>query len=341
MPEKTVFPVTVDSAHKSGKISIKPYVDNKIKNMGLENYDLVVHDGVFHEEQLAAIETNGVTRYLTGLNEFAPEIKLIQDEKVKKAKIKEIRQIVAQLEKELATNIVDPTDDKFWDKVELLRPNNHDFWSKISIRCGNKDIPLDPVKDSFDLIKIYAIEAGGFPLIAPSYEMARMMDKPPKFYLDKATETIAIKTELSKLRNKALSELQKLYDTNPNKLLYVAKCVDGTSAQYKKTTPNDVVYDNMDKYITGNGIEKNLKRAALTFTEASELDMETLKLKALVKDASFYRFIILKSDGHIYDVETGSLLGKNIQECVEYFRNPLNDSVLQPIMKKVEKMWNQ
>ena len=47
--------------------------------MGLEKYGLSLHDGVYHEEQLACIENNGIKRYVTGLNEFAPEIKLIKD----------------------------------------------------------------------------------------------------------------------------------------------------------------------------------------------------------------------------------------------------------------------
>ena len=43
--------------------------------MGLENYGLSLFDGVTHQEQLACLEINGIVRYLTGLNEFAPEVK--------------------------------------------------------------------------------------------------------------------------------------------------------------------------------------------------------------------------------------------------------------------------
>ena len=48
--------------------------------------------------------------------------------------------------------------------------------------------------------------------IAKSYEDARSKAVPPKFYLDKEEETVMVRTEYKKLRNKALSELQKLYD---------------------------------------------------------------------------------------------------------------------------------
>jgi len=116
---------------KSGAISVKPYFDPEVSNLGLEKYGMSLYDGVFHEEQLACIERNGIMRYLTGLNEFAPEVKLIQDTETRDAKIKEIRSVVAQLEKELAANIVDPADPDFWNKVKLLRHDNHEFWGKI------------------------------------------------------------------------------------------------------------------------------------------------------------------------------------------------------------------
>ena len=52
--------------------------------------------------------------------------------------------------------------------------------------------------------------------------------------------------------------MQTLYDTNTTKLMYVAKIVDVNSSQYIKTTPNDILYENMDLYINGEGCEKTL-----------------------------------------------------------------------------------
>lgn len=324
---------------KSGSITIKPFFDPNKQNLGLEKYGLSLFDGVFHEEQLACIERNGIKRYITGLNEFAPEIKLIADKEVKEAKIKEIRTVVAQLERELATNVIDPEDPDFWNKVVLLQPNNHEFWEKISIRCGNESVFLDPTKDPYDLIKLYAIDAGGFSIVCKSFEEARSKAVPPKFYLDRYVDTVSTKTEVSKIRNKALSELIKMFDKNQNKLFYVCKVVDGNSVQYKKTTPNDVLYDNMDKFITGQGIEGNLRRAAQTFLDACNLDMETLKIRSLIKDATFYKFITAKSDGFIYHTDSASMMGRNPAECLEYLKNPLHDSVLLDLTKKIEKFW--
>lgn len=319
-------------------IAIRPYVDNAKSNMGLEKYEQALFDGIFHEEQLACLEINGIKRYLTGLNEFAPEVKKLPEEE-REATIKEIRRIVSQLEAELAANFVEPEDKEFWNKVKLLRPDNDEFWGKISLRVGNEPLFLNP-SDPHDLIKLKAIEAGGFSLIAKTLDVARKSPVPYKFYLDKFEETASIKTEVKKLRNKALAELEKLSNKNVNKLMYVCKVVDPNSPQYKKTTPTDVMYDNMDKYINGETVDTDKRKTAQRFLDISNLDMETLKIRAIVKDATYYKLIITRGDGYIYHAESNTMLGKNPSEIAEYLKNPLHEEILINLSKGVEKYWN-
>ena len=324
---------------KATAISIKPYFDNSVSNMGLETYGLSLFDGVTHTEQLACLEKNGVVQYLTGLNEFAPEIRLIKDPSEKQARITQIRTAVAELERELASNVLEIEDPQFWNNVKLLRPDNADFWNKISLSCGNEPTYLDP-KDPFDRVKLYAIEAGGFSIVAKSYDEARSKAIPPKFYLDKVQETAGARTEYKKLKNKALAELQKLFDKNSTKLFYIAKAVDTARVQYKKYTPNDIIYDNMDRHINGEGTEGNKERAAKGFLDAAALDMETLKIKAIVKDSIFFKYIINKADGHIYHTQSGTMMGRNTSDVIEYLKNPLNEDILKDLNNKVEKLWN-
>lgn len=325
---------------KTGPIAIKPFFDKSVSNMGLELYGLSLFEGVFHEEQLACIENNGIKRYVTGLNEFAPEVKLIRDADQKAAKIKEIRTVVSELEKEMAANVIDIEDPHFWNKVKLLRPDNDEFWGSITVRCGNTPIYLEPAKDPYDLIKLYAIEAGGFSIVSKSYEDARSRPTPVKFYLDKYEKTATTRTEVKKIRNKALAELQKLFDKNITKLMYVAKIVDLNSIQYKKSTPNDVLYDNMDLFINGEGSEKSATRAAQSFLDTVDLDLETLKIKAIIRDATYLKFIALKSDGFIYHMSSSTMLGKNPSDVIEFLKNPLNEEILKDLVKKTEKYWN-
>ena len=331
--------ITMIEKYQSGKnqsIAIRTFFDRNNENMGLENYGMSLFEGVIHEEELSCLEINGIKRYVTGLNEFAPEIKKLSPEK-RKAKIHEIRKAVAVLERDLAANIIDPEDPEFWNKVKLLRHDNHDFWSKISIRVGNDPLYLDPSTDPYDLIKLYAIEAGGFSIVAPNLRAAK--GKPGcKFYLDKLEDTVSTRTELSKLRNRALSALTNMYDSENKKLFYVAKVCDVNSTQYNNSTANDVIYEAMDLFIHGDGHDRNQRRSAQSFLDASRLSMEDLKLKAVIKDASAYSIITNKSDGWIYygDVK----LGKTPDHCLEFLKNPLNEEHMMSILSQVEYYWN-
>jgi hypothetical protein len=324
---------------KNRTIAIRPYVNYEKDNMGLQNYGMALHEGVWHHESLACLELNGIKRYVTGLNEFAPEVKLLTPGE-KDLKIKEIRKVVSDLEKELAANVIDPKDKDFWNKVSLLKPDNHTFWSKIELKCGNDPLYLDPVKDPYDLIKLYAINAGGFSIVAKSLKEAKKYGSKYKFYLDHFEESVSTRTEYTKLRNKALVQLQTLFDKNTTKLMYVAKCVDIDSTQYTKSTPNDILYERMDMFINGEGSESNKKKCAESFIEAAKSDMKALKVKALVKDCMYYRFITSKPTGWIETLDSAVKLGKKPSEVMEFLFNPENEEILSSLLSKVEPYWN-
>jgi len=323
------------------KVSIRPYFDPSVQNMGLEKYNLALYDGVYHTEQLCCLENNGIKRYVSGLNEFAPEVKMIADKDAREAKIKEIRTVVTQLEAEFAANILDPEDEHFWNKVKLLRPDNDEFWSRIELKAGNDILFMDPKTDPYDLIKLYAIDAGGFSIVAKSLKHAQDMATAPKFYLDRHEETVTTKNKVRKIKNKAISLLQELFDKDSNKLLYVTKVIDPGSASIRKSTSNDDIYAIMDDYISGNGIEKNAGLASQTFIDAAKQNVGDLKLRAMVKDAAYYKIISTKADGYIYHTTTATMLGKNPADIVEYLKNPLNEDVLVAIQEPVEIEWNK
>jgi hypothetical protein len=323
----------------ASKVSIRPYLDPVQQNMGLERYNMALFEGAVHEEPLVCLEQHGIRRYVTGLNEFAPEVRMLEEDE-RNAKVKQIRLVVADLEKSLASNVIDVTDKDFWSKVKLLRPDNDEFWDKIIIRCGNEPLFLDVQNDPYDLIKMIAVEAGGFSIVAKSLEDAAERPVAPKFYLDKYEQTASIKTEVKKMRNKALAELQKLFDKNQSKLLYVAKVVDADSTQYKKSTPPDVIYENMDNYINGLTVDRDKKKTAERFNEIAALDMETLKLRAMVKDGTYYKLIATRGDGYIYHIKSNTMMGKNPSDIVEFLKNPLNEEILKDMTTVLEKYWN-
>jgi hypothetical protein len=326
--------------NKVGKISVKPYVDPNKENMGLEDYGMAIFPGTYQEEQLAAIERNGVVRYITGLDEFAPEVQNIRDKEQKDAVVYNIRSIVAHLEKMLATNVIKVDDEDFWAKVKLLRPDNHEFWGKISLRIGNEPTFLQPGEDPYDLIKFVSIEAGGFDLVGKSFEDAMAQAVAPRFFLDKEVHTVSTRTTYKRLRNKAIGLLDTISTKNSKKLLYLTKVIDSNSSTYKAHTPIDIMYDVCDDFINGLGIESNKSKAAEHFIDIAGLDMETLKLKALVKDATFYKVISLKVDGMLYHTATQTMLGRNVSDVVLYLKNPLNEDVLIKLLDEIETYWN-
>jgi hypothetical protein len=116
--------------------------------------------------------------------------------------------------------------------------------------------------------------------------------------------------------------------------------VDINSAQYKKSTPNDLIYENMDRYINGEGGENNKERAAKSFMEAASLDMESLKIKAIVRDSVFFKYIVNKADGYIYHSKSNALLGRNVSDVIEHLKNPLNEDILKDLNQACEKFWN-
>ena len=127
------------------------------------------------------------------MNEFAPEVKALPP-KEKKEKIAEIRAVVADLEASLAANVVDPKDKEFWNKLTVMKPDNSKFWDKIEIRCGNDPVFLDPEADPYDKIKLYAIKAGGFSIVAKSLKEASCTER-TKIYLDTVEEALTTRTE--------------------------------------------------------------------------------------------------------------------------------------------------
>jgi hypothetical protein len=317
---------------------VVPYLDPKNPNMGLTKEGLALFEGAAQREQLACLERNGVKRWLTGLNEFAPEIINEKDAEKKAALINDIRTKVIFLERTLGANDIDIDDPKFWDKVKTVYPTHDAFWSNVFLDYTNEPLFLDPEKPD-SLILLCAIEAGGFSGCGKSFEDVKNSAVSPKFYLDKAEDTAGSKTEIKKIRNQAGAMLQKLFSSDQRKLFYVIKIVDTNSYRYKNSTSMDVIYEYLDNYLNGEGAIKSVKLAAKTFMDACALSPEDLKLKAVIADASFHRIILTKSDGLVYHGRTDSMVGRNVAEILTNLKNPLNSKTTEAILAEVEKLW--
>ena len=68
--------------------------------------------------------------------------------------------------------------------------------------------------------------------------------------------------------------------------------------------------------------------------------MEELKIRALVKDCLYYRFLTTKAGGWIEPIDSGIRLGKRPAECLEFLKDPKNEETLLSLLDKVEPYWN-
>jgi hypothetical protein len=109
--------------------------------------------------------------------------------------------------------------------------------------------------------------------------------------------------------------------------------------QIKNNTLPDVIYDMLDEHINGLGNESSIKAAAQQFMDYTKLDMKELNIRSMIKDATFYKFIILKGDGMLYMSPENVMLGRNPSEVYEFMNNPMNEDMLDILQSKIENVW--
>ncbi len=349
------------------QVAIRPFLNEELDNHGLTKEGLVVADNCTHAQALACLDNNGVKTYITGLNEGAKSVSILDAEK-KNAKILDIRKTVIMAENQIAGNYsiseadiyTDSNKDKFnplfWNKVTKFKSVIADefdaqgnrkptFWDTVELKVGNIPEILDESRP-MDIILIKAIEAGGFgDIVVPSLERAKELpgNSGPKFYLDRLEDTATLTVEVKKLRNKAGAILETLFSKDTDKLFYILKNLGIFSLGYRKSTPHNVLYDDLDKHLDGLGAEKNKRIAIENFLELADpkkVSGEELRIRAIAKDASALNIIAPKGDGGIYYIKTGIPVGKSPEDVVMWLKNPMNSKELMDITTIVEKEWN-
>lgn len=362
------FALEPSIAVKHSSVSIRPFVSGRA-NFGLERYNMVVADGVKHRCPVTVIGTGRIKEYITGLNEQSIEMKKLAEmartDKEKKeeyeAAVKEIRTIVARAEREIGGNHkitpeetdiarIDITDSTFWERVETFKsvvPDKFNeqgqriptYWDDLSMELDNHGFVLNE-GNIHDLVLVKIAEAGGFSLIARSYEEA--VESPNcKFYINKRAKAAGIKVGGKKLRDKAGQELLKL-EKDASKMFYVTKLVSIDSLYYKaggNTTPTDILYDDCSRFIEGEGSVKNKEEACNKFISYCKMDMEELRLRCMVQDGTANRYLAYKPDGSIYYLKTSTPIGKTVADCLVFLKDPLNQDIYKMLKDQVEKDW--
>jgi len=345
-------------------VAIKCFVNPNVSNSGLEKYGMSIFDGARQKDTIfikevtpGTLTREAVYKVVNGLDETAPELMRLTDEE-REAERKDIRETVATVHYMLfGGDKVDPSlkNKDFWKQCSELAPTNVSFWGNdkeypqgFTLELTESGLFLD-MTSPMDILIERAIRAGGYKaLVAPSLEDAYSwpFPTPPKFYLDKLENTAAINTEYRKIVNKAKSILDNLRDTDVEKLLLIARNFDPDPTQYKRSTPTDIVYLNMDRGIDGELWEKNKRMASQRFLDLSKLPTEELAIRSIVKCATKYRYLDHRIEdkqnrtGTIYFMEDGIPVGRTIEEVVSFLKNPLNQDILKRLKAKVDNELN-
>lgn len=311
-------------------VRVRPYVPPGFTFMGFENYGQVLFEGCKQKEYLAYYTINGVKRYKTGLDEFAPYVKELP-ENVRIQKVREIKEEVARLEKELAFNTINTKDPDFWDKVKLLRADNEAFWKEMYIELSNEGLILD-LENPKDRLLYHAIKAGGFSLIAPSYKEAGNNAKKYLFYLDSDDDKMSDELAEKKIKNKALALLSKMEEENRfDELLSIAKILLENGIKYTKDYRLGELYNSLDEYLGRPG---DIINKCERFIALANMDVKELKVMAILSDLLYLKKVYYRDlDRMYYCTYTNSFLGKNMEEMVKYLLMPENKNVLIRIIE--------
>lgn len=311
------------------KVSVRQFVDSDVFNMGLEQYGLSVFSGESgsggHKEWLGYKELGDAQIYLTGLDPNADYIRKITDDEKKEAVISQIKEMRAVLEEKYGKESIDP--------------KNKAFWSKIFLEIRTPVLQLD-LSNPSNLLLYCGIKAGGFSEVAPSFLEAKESNKIYKYYLHEDEEVMTAKVELTRLRNKAKSALEEIYESDPDFLFLLSKTFLPIERGYSRKTPIDGLYEDINNMIEGaGGDNKNIKAFPKKFLELKQMGKSELRYKALVLEASNNRIIVKDKDNIFVNPSTGNNLGKTEQDIIEYLKNPLHQEDLATISEKVDKLW--
>jgi hypothetical protein len=328
-------------------VRIRPNVMPEEQDIfGYSKYKEVMNPTAKHIYSIAMIQKNtGVTKYITGLDEESPDVKLL-DEYQRKQRIKEIRELAAEIYYRMEYKKLDINDPNFWDKCEVLKPTNEEFWKKISIELDNKGRFLN-LSDLDDLILYCVIKGGGIREIAPNIEIAKTNYEKYSFYLD---EGDTMKSNVESKRDKAkaynaLSDIVELDDiTSERKLRYLnIILIPGFSipTNMNKSLIKDYYFGMLSDYIDGKTAMHNVSLTRrgvpsyMVFNDVVSKTNKELAIAALLVSLISSNDMYMLDDNKRYFIKDLELtLGDDLWTSVAILNDTSGEERLQRIYKR-------
>jgi hypothetical protein len=321
---------TINILNRDKKVYIKQYVDDSEFNMGLEKYGMSVFEGENGsgggKEYISYQQTGDTKVYLTGLDTDATSIEQIENEDVREQKIKEIEEVKTYLEKKKKTE---------------LNSENESFWKGMYLDINKPSIKLN-LNDDKDLLTYYIIKGGGYNSVAPSYTEARDSYKTYKFYLHEDDLASKEKVNVTRTKNLAIVELEKMYQEDQSRMFYTSKLILPIFKNYKKSSGSGDLYSNLADFINGVGYDTDIRQKPQEFLDVAKSPLESLKVRAVVAEAIYQGVLRKDSETNgFYNKHTGTKYPNSPEAMAEFLMSPMNSNELGEIAALIENIWNK
>lgn len=269
-------------------------------------------------------------KFWTGLDKYSPNVTNIADPEARQAKLDSVTELRKQLEAALNINLDQDTKE------------GREFFANyvINLRASDLEFDMRRPKEVLDrhLLSIYAKYYSNSK-IKLDKESAELGDGTgaADFYIENIEQELEKTVSVHKTKHKAISILNDVSNTNPNKLKRGMSYILPTSKMITENTNSDHVYGMACSYLDGNkeysGTD-NITASCETFINFFSQPNDEFEARVLVRKA--IRYNILKKDdrGRFYNISTQTPFGRTEEDCVNFTMSVQNQEEIGTGSKK-------
>lgn len=299
-----------DNTQKKFFYWIRPKVNNE-DSVGLSKYGkskwtncLDIYHPIFDER---------LKKWLTGLDEYDPEILSITNKEEREKRQKEVKELRESLERLTGEN---------------LSPSNDEFWIQQVIKFSEKTKPLVPYLNPRDRITVEWLKRrGDIPFGSFDLYNERYMDA--KFYIETEDESINKRKSTKNLQKEALATSFKLEDDYDRlwkicSLLHINKDFNINA---------ESLINKLDEWIERNKKYADRLEELVNLSKKSIQELEGLSVFQMALDMNFIYW-----DGKTKCYHRGGTnFGSTKDEAVRFLTNPEHGHIFVEVKNLVEQ----
>jgi hypothetical protein len=271
---------------------------------------------------LHAVPKTEGNKYITGLDEYSPSIRSIEDEKERVKAIAEVTKRRKRLERATLLNLDQDT------------PEGNTYFADLTMDLANLDVlnPKDPRDEVIIAIINENMKSPDFPVASSLPELKNDPSETKEFYIVNESEELKDTLTITKLKQRALTYLLDMEEKDQGKLRMVARVLLPVSIPISNTTDIEYIYKKLSDYIENNLFPEgtmSLEKSCSGFITACKKDKKELDLISTVSTAINYNIISKKIDNNrYYNRMSGFEYGPTIEDIHTKLANPANQEEL-------------